>query len=393
MNDHIVAKPVADISANKKKLMIVTTVPDTFEFILESQPRFLNQYYQVVVVSSEQDRIRAFAKNEQVEFVAVDMARGISLFKDCLSILTMYRVLRAERPDVVHSYTPKAGMVCAIAGFMAQVPVRIHTFTGLIFPYCSGMKHRILKLIDALVCRLNTHIVPEGKGVLVDLQSICRKPMAVIGFGNIAGVDLNHFVADQPEVLEAAAALKTKYQLSDKKVFCFVGRLNHDKGIKELCQAFVQLDPSRHALLVVGALDRENPVDPATLHLLQQAPGICWLGFQSDVRIALAAADIFVLPSYREGFPNVVLQAAAMGKPALVTDVSGSNEIVEPGVNGWIVAPKNVTALFDQMNEISTLSDMELRDKGQAAMQLIHKRFDRKFYQVQLLKFYQGVLS
>lgn len=381
------------MSAAKKKLMIVTTVPDTFEFILESQPRFLNQYYQIVVVSSEQDRLSAFAKNEQVEFVAVDMARGISFFQDFRSILNMYRVLRAERPDLVHSYTPKAGMVCAIAGFLARVPVRIHTFTGLIFPYCSGIKHRILKLIDAMVCRLNTHIIPEGKGVLSDLASICHKPMSVIGFGNIAGVDLNHFVADQPEILEAAAGLKAKFDLHDKKVFCFVGRLNQDKGIKELCQAFVQLDPERHALLVVGALDTANPVDPATVQLLQQAPGIYWLGFQADVRIALATADIFVLPSYREGFPNVVLQAAAMGKPALVTNVSGSNEIVQHGVNGWIVEPKNVSALFVQMAEVSTIGEAELRAKGQTALQLIHERFDRKFYQMKLLKFYQGVLS
>jgi glycosyltransferase involved in cell wall biosynthesis len=380
-------------SAGRKKLLIVTTVPDTLEFILESQPQFLNQYYQVVVVSSEPVRLEAFAVKEGVSFVSVEMARGISMLKDVISVFKMYRVMRKQRPDVVHSYTPKAGMVCAIAGFLARVPVRIHTFTGLIFPYCSGLKHRVLKFIDTLVCCLNTHIVPEGKGVLADLTPICHKPMSVIGHGNIAGVDLTYFVANQPEVLAAAAALTAQYQLQDKQVFCFVGRLNRDKGIKELCQAFTQLNPEHHALLVVGGLDTENPVDDATVQLLQQAPSIHWLGFQADVRIALAAADVFVLPSYREGFPNVVLQAAAMAKPALVTNVSGSNEIVQHGFNGWIAAPKDAQALLEQLRDISQMSDTTLAEKGQNALRLVQERFDRKGYQVQLLKFYQGIVS
>jgi glycosyltransferase involved in cell wall biosynthesis len=229
--------------------------------------------------------------------------------------------------------------------------------------------------------------------VLADLTPICRKPMSVIGHGNIAGVDLTYFVADQPDVLTASAVLTAKYQLKDKKVFCFVGRLNRDKGIKELCQAFTQLDPNHHALLVVGGLDTEKPVDDATLQLLQHAPGIHWLGFQSDVRIALAASDVFVLPSYREGFPNVVLQAAAMAKPALVTNVSGSNEIVQHGFNGWIVPPKDASALLAQLRVISQMTDSMLSEHGQNALQRIQQRFDRKVYQVQLLKFYQGIFS
>lgn len=392
MTEFSLTQPVLPVATRPRKLMIVTTVPDTLEFILESQPLFLNTHYQVMVVSSEPQRLAAFAQKEGVRSVAVDMARGISPLRDILSIVRMWRVMRQEQPDVVHSYTPKAGMVCAIAGFLARVPVRIHTFTGLIFPYCTGVKRQLLKRIDALVCLLNTHIVPEGQGVKKDLTPICSKPLQVIGHGNIAGVDLRHFTPND-QVLAQAKALREQLQLHHKRVFCFVGRLNQDKGIQELIAAFCQLDPLHNALLVVGGLDQENPIEPNTVQQLKQNAGIHWLGFQSDVRIALAAADIFVLPSYREGFPNVVLQAAAMAKPALVTNVPGSNEIVEHGHNGWIVEPKNSAALFVQMNEIAQISDAELQQKGQNALQLVQARFDRRYYQGELLKFYQGILS
>lgn len=376
----------------KKKLLIVTTVPDTFEYILSSQPGFLNQHFHVTVVSSNPERLAKFAQSEDVDFAAVEMARGIAPLQDLQSIWNMAVLMRRLRPDVVHSYTPKAGMVCAIAGFIARVPVRIHTFTGLIFPTCRGLKQRLLKSIDWLVCRLNTNIVPEGQGVLSDLAPICRKPLKVIGNGNIAGIDLGYFDWQNQQVQSAAAELKAQYQLQNKKVFCFIGRLNVDKGLKELCQAFAQLDQAKTALLIVGGLDDEKPIDEATLQQIKQLSGIIWLGFQRDVRPALSAADVFVLPSYREGFPNVLLQACAMAKPSLVTNVSGSNEIIQQEVNGWIVPIKDVEALQMQMAGILQISNAELRQKGQNALQLVTERFERRSYQQHLLQFYQDHL-
>jgi len=377
----------------KKKLLIVTTVPDTFEYILMSQPRFLHQHFHVTVASSNPERLAKFAQIEGVDFATVEMARGIAPLRDLKSIWSMAALLLRLQPDVVHSYTPKAGMVCAIAGFITRVPVRIHTFTGLIFPTCRGLKQRLLKSIDWLVCRLNTHIVPEGQGVLSDLAPICRKPLKVIGNGNIAGIDLGYFDWQNQQVLSAAAELKAQYQLQDKKVFCFIGRLNVDKGLKELCQAFADLDQTKTALLIVGGLDDEKPIDEATLQQITQLSGIIWLGLQADVRPALSAADVFVLPSYREGFPNVLLQASAMAKPSIVTNVSGSNEIIQQDVNGWIVPIKNVHALQSQMAAVIQINNAELRQKGQNALKFVTERFERRSYQQHLLQFYQDILS
>lgn len=376
----------------KKKLLIVTTVPDTFEYILASQPGFLNQHFHVTVVSSNPERIAKFAHSEGVDFATVEMARGIAPLQDLKSIWKMVVLLKRMRPDIVHSYTPKAGMVCAIAGFIARVPVRIHTFTGLIFPTCRGFKQRLLKAIDSFVCKLNTNIVPEGQGVLSDLMPICQKPLKVIGSGNIAGIDLGYFDWQDQQVQTAAAELRQQYLLQDKKVFCFIGRLNADKGLKELCQAFAALDQTKAALLIVGGLDDEKPIDEVTQQQIKQLPGIIWLGFQADVRPALSVADVFVLPSYREGFPNVLLQAFAMATPSLVTNVSGSNEVVQQDVNGWIVPVKSAEALRFQMAGILQISDAELRQKGQNALQLVAARFERRSYQQHLLQFYQDIL-
>lgn len=227
----------------------------------------------------------------------------------------------------------------------------------------------------------------------MDLKPICNKPLAVIGSGNIAGIDLSYFDWQNQLVQQAAAELIQRYQLQDKKVFCFVGRLNVDKGLKELCQAFAALDQTKTALLIVGGLDDEKPIDAETLQCIKQLPGIVWLGFQADVRPALSAADVFVLPSYREGFPNVLLQAGAMAKPSVVTNVSGSNEIVQQDVNGWIVPVKDVQALQTQMAGISQINNAELRQKGQNALQFVTERFERRSYQQHLLQFYQDILS
>jgi glycosyltransferase involved in cell wall biosynthesis len=377
-----------------KKIVIVTTVPDTLELILNTQPAYLANFYAVTLISSDgRGRLKKLGLKENVETVSIEMARGINPLADVKSIFAMYRKLRKLRPDIVHSYTPKAGMVCAFAGFLARVPIRVHTFTGLIFPSCVGMKRWMLQTIDRLICCLNTHVVPEGEGVKTDLATICSKPLTVIGHGNIAGVDLDLFNWEDSLVLKAAEQLKRQFNLLERRVFCYVGRLNRDKGLKELCEAFLQCRDKNAALLIVGALDEENPIESQTLSLLTETAGIYWLGFQSDVRVALAAAEVFILPSYREGFPNVLLQAGAMAKPALVTDVSGSNEIVLHNCNGWIVPPRDAAALARQMLQIIEITDAQLVQKGQNALRIVSERFERRQYQARLLEYYQGILS
>jgi len=353
----------------RPKLLIVTTVPETLTTILKWQPRFLNTHFSVVLASSPDNKVSEVERNEGVPFYSVRMRRGISPLDDLLSILSMIRLLIAIKPTIIHSYTPKAGLVSMLAGFVCRVPIRIHTFTGLIFPTQSGWKKWMLVAIDKLICFCATRIVPEGHGVLSDLSKyrITSKPLQVIGAGNIAGVDTSFFDPSNQAVLSACSYLRQQLSIPESSfVFCFVGRLNRDKGIKELVLAFLKL-PESAVLLLVGGVDETAPIDYECQQVINGHPRIYALGFQSDIRPALKLSNVLVLPSYREGFPNVVLQAGAMCLPVIATDINGCNEVVRPGFNGWLVPVRDVGALADAMNAAIICAPSVLESMGNHA--------------------------
>ena len=372
------------------KILIVTTVPETLSTILANQPEYLSRFFSVYLASSKGVQSQSVISREGVPLYTVNMKRGISPVSDLFSIIRMCKLLLKLKPDIVHSYTPKAGMIAMISGMICRVPIRIHTFTGLIFPTQLGFKKKLLINIDRIICLSATKVVPEGEGVKKDLvlYGVTRKPLSVIGHGNIAGVDLNFFCPNIDSVLKKSQLLKLELCIpDDAHVFCYVGRLNKDKGLKELSKAFVCLPESVH-LIIVGGLDVENPVEAETLSLLQQHKRIHMLGFKDDIRYVLEASNALVLPSYREGFPNVVLQAGAMGKPAVVTDINGSNEIIEDGINGWLAKPRDANALHVAMYEVLSVSNERINSMGVVARSRVVERFERSAHWERMRFFY-----
>ena len=379
-------------SISKKKLVIITTVPETLASILKGQPRFLNQHFNISLISSPESGVQRLSSAEDVPVYSVAMKRGISPLRDVVSIIKMFFLFRRLKPDAIHSYTPKAGLVGMIAGALSGVPVRIHTFTGLIFPTQSGFKQKLLIWADRLMCLCATKVVPEGQGVKNDLSKfhITSKPMEVIGHGNIAGVDFEYFDIKKSSA-EGAILSQGLGIASDCFVFCYVGRLNKDKGVAELIAAFRML-PDTARLIVVGGVDHSAPVDSHTVHELERHSRIHWLGHQDDIRPALSACDALILPSYREGFPNVVLQSGAMGKCTIATNINGCNEIIEEGRNGWLVPPRQVEPLAAAMLKVMNLSEARLSEIGVYAHHRIATRFDQKEHWQQMLKFYNEEL-
>ena len=373
----------------KKKCIRISTIPLSLDVLLQGQLRMLSEHYEVVGVSSPGEELDKVAQREGIRTIAVPMERKISPFKDLVSLFRLIRLFHREKPWMVHSLTPKAGLLAMTAAWICRVPVRIHMFTGLVFPTTTGLKQKILMATDSITCACATNVLPEGKGVKKDLEHfrITSKPLQIIGNGNINGIDLEYFDRT-PEVLEQAE----KYRKEEVVTFCFVGRIVRDKGMNELVGAFQRLHqayPNTRLVLVGPFEEKLDPVLPETRQAIEQQAAIEWMGWQNDIRPFLAASEVFVFPSYREGFPNVVLQAGAMGLPSIVTDINGSSEIITEGVNGSIIPSQDEEALYKAMEKL--LDTEERRKLAQQARPQIANRYERKALWKELLKFYRSL--
>ena len=244
---------------------------------------------------------------------------------------------------------------------------------------------------DWLTCACATHVIPEGEGVKTDLLShgITHKPLKVLGYGNVRGIDLEHYARTE-EVMRNADKIRVK----DVFTFVFVGRIVKDKGINELVAAFKRLQakvPKTRLILVGEYEDSLDPITPEARKEIDDNPCILAVGKQKDVRPWLAASDALVFPSYREGFPNVVIEAGAMGMPSIVTDINGSREIIQDGVNGLIVPSKNEDALLKEMERL--VEDAALASYlASHARRLVASRYEQGYVKQCLLDFYRQII-
>ena len=376
------------------KIIRATTVPEslgTFCRGLLSELQELDGY-EVVALSSPGDVLDRVGKNEEVKTIAVPMERRMAPFKDLKSLWRLIRVFKREKPDMVHSMTPKAGLLCMMAAWICRVPVRVHTFTGLVFPTATGFTQKILIFTDRLTCACATHVIPEGEGVKSDLinYGITRKPLRVLGHGNVRGIDLKHYDRT-PEVMEIASGIRKGGVFT----FIFIGRIVRDKGINELVKAFARLNNEISAtrLILVGPYEQDlDPVLPETLAEIERNQAIEAVGSQKDVRPWLVASDALVFPSYREGFPNVVIEAGAMGLPSIVTDINGSREIVIEGENGTIIQPRDCEALYSAMKRM-ILNPETTREMAAKARGLVASRYEQGYVRQCLKDFYKEILG
>jgi glycosyltransferase involved in cell wall biosynthesis len=364
------------------KLIRTSTIATSLNCLLQGQLSFLKERYHVMAVSGEDSHLQEVRVREGVETISIEMQRNISLSKDAKSLWQLYWLFKKEKPLIVHSITPKAGLLTMVSGYLAGVPIRVHTFTGLIFPSKSGFVKQLLILMDKILCRCATAIYPEGQGVKDDLihYKITNKPLKVIANGNVNGIDIQHFNPDLFSKTENQL-LKASLKISaDDFVFIFVGRLVGDKGINELIVAFKKLSSEikNVKLLLVGSFEELfDPLLPETKKEILTNDTIRFVGFQKDVRPYFAISDSLVFPSYREGFPNVVMQAGAMGLPIVATNINGCNEIIIEGENGILFPVKNSNAVYNAMKKI--LSEDEFRIKlKQNARNMIASRYEQQ---------------
>ncbi len=374
-----------------KKIIRITTVSSTFR-LLTGQISFLNNYFEVICISSPGHHLADLEKNEGAQTMAVKIQRGLSPLDDIISVVKLYKVFKKENPWLVHSISPKAGLLAMMAAYFAGVENRVHTFTGLLFPTANGLKKRFLLTTDKLTCYFATHIIPEGFGVKNDLikHQITDKKLEVLGFGNINGIDLEYFKSTD-KILQEAKKIKDDLQIKNNDfLYVFVGRIVGDKGLNELIQSFCSINKINKSvkLILVGPFEGfQDPIKMDTKKLIDSNDSIFHVGYQKDVRPYLAASDVFVFPSYREGVPNSVIQACAMDLPCIVTDINGCNEIIENNVNGIIIPTKSIDSLENAMIKIYKDKEFYLKLKSETR-NFISRRYEQKFVWNKILEFY-----
>ena len=379
----------------KIKLIRITTVPISLQKLLQGQPQYMMQNgIEVVLASADGKEIPEIEKSTGLKVKILPLTRKITPLTDLKALWLTYKLIRKEKPDIVHTHTPKAGTIGMLAAKLAGVPIRMHTVAGLPLMVARGFKRKILNFVEKLTYSCATRVYPNSFGlkkIILDNKFLPEKKCKVIAKGSSNGIDTGYF---NPEHFSGKEKEKLRKELNinDRDVvFIFVGRLVGDKGINELVTAFNQLNEKhKHIkLLLVGPYENElDPLLPETIRELKHNKNIITTGFQQDVRPYFAISDVLVFPSYREGLPNVVLQAGAMGLPAIVTDINGSNEIIINGENGLIITVKSVEALEKAM--LKLLNEHQLRESmAEKARPIIENKYKREVVWQALLEEYR----
>lgn len=381
----------------KPKIFRLTTVPTSLKLLLKGQLHFMSKHgFEVVGISSKGQALREVREDEEVRTVELEMTRVISPMKDLKALFKFYNLCKKEKPLIVHSHTPKAGIVGMLGAKLAGVPIRLHTVAGLPLMETTGIKRKVLQAVEKLTYYCATSVYPNSTGLydfILQNNFTSKKKLKIIANGSSNGINTSFF---SPEQVSDNQKIELKQKLGihpSDFVFIFIGRLVHDKGVDELVESFVQLNNAKTKLLLVGRQEKElDPLKRQTLEHMNNNKNIIEVGFQKDIRPYFAISDCLVFPSYREGFPNVVMQAGAMGIPSIVSNINGCNEIIIEKENGLFIPAKNTEKLQATMENV--LKNKELLDKlRQNSRRLIVERYQQKIFWNALLKEYQEHLA
>ena len=378
----------------RDKLLRVTTVDISLDLLLHGQLQFLNQYYDVVGVAADTGVLQAVGTREGVRVVNVPMRRKIALWQDLVSLWRLIHLFWKEKPYIVHANTPKGSLLSMLAAKLCRVPHRLYTITGLRYESVQGIQRLILMNMERIACWCATKVIPEGSGVKQTLMRhrITGKTLKVIHYGNINGIDTEHFsIAACPTT---RAEMRQKLGLhAGEFTFVFVGRMVRDKGITELVEAIHLLRQRKLScrLLLIGWFEQKlSPLPDSCEMFLRTDSSVILAGKQDDIRPYLLAADAFVFPSYREGFPRGPMEAGAMGLPSIVSRVNGCREIIVDGVNGLQVSPRNAVELAEAMAYFLT-HPAEVEIMASKAREMIQSRYEQADVWNKLLQMYRNL--
>ena len=383
----------------KQKIIRITTVPISLKYLIKGQMRFMSKNgFDVTMISAGGEEIKEVIKNEECRHIILPLTRKITPIQDIKAVIKLLIYLKKEKPSIVHTHTPKAGIVGMLTSYLAGVPIRLHTVAGLPLMETRGLKRFILNFVEKLTYKCSTKVYPNSYGlkkIILKHRFTSQNKLKVIGNGSSNGIDTSYF---DPKLfsIEENTALKTNLGIKKTDfVFIFVGRIVSDKGINELVEAFdkISLINENIKLLLVGPFEDDlDPLQKKTKLSINNNENIILAGYQNDVRSYFSISNCLVFPSYREGFPNVVMQAGAMKLPCIVSDINGCNEIIENNTNGLVIKVKSVNSIYNAMIKITSdkLLFNRLRLNSRDSIKI---KYEREVYWGLLLKEYKYVLN
>lgn len=369
-----------------KKIIIITTVPMSLATLVKGQAKYLSQFYNVKLITSRSSVNNDISRYEGVEVKSIDMTRKITPFQDLKALCQIFIYLRKEKPDIVYTFTPKAGLLGMIASYFARVPVRIHNIVGMPLMEASGKKLVLLEFIEKLTYFFSTKLLCNSFGLKEYINmNLTSKNITVVGQGSINGVDTEFF--KNIKSIDQQKQIRSIYNIKENDfVITFVGRIVKDKGINELVESFVKLKNKYKnlKLLLVGDYEANlNPIKEENKKLINSLSDIISVGFQDDIRDFLSITDIFVLPSYREGLPNSLIEAGSFGIPLLATNINGCNEIIIKNKTGLLVEKKDMESLKNGIELLLTNDTLFKTIKSHVRDSMI-ERYNQTYFLEQL---------
>ncbi len=376
---------------NKPKIFFVATVEFAINAFLFCHLKSLSKYFDITVIVNTNNPLFLKKQGLNIRVISLDISRKINFLKDLLCLVKLLLILSKERPTSIQSITPKAGLLSMLAGFFTAIPLRIHTFTGQVWVNKTGFKKLFFKLMDKLIGNLSTVNLIDSfsqRDFLISQNIFSSKKAIVFGSGSVSGVNLNKFKFSK----KIYSKVRNQLSIPDNAfVFIYLGRLNRDKGVLDLASAFAKIQHKKAFLLIVGP-DEGDFVREIKIINAHKFSQLRFVGFTSKPENFLAASDVLCLPSYREGFGNVIIEAAAIGIPAIASNIYGISDAILNKQTGLLHSPKDIGAIFRAMKYFINNPKI-VQSYGRSAKERVSNEFDAKVMTKYWLDFYISIFE
>lgn len=384
---------------NNIKLIRITTVPMALRYLLPGQMHFMaNNGFDVLMISADGKELAEVIEKEQCRHIVVPMTRKITPLQDIKCLFHLIKIFRKEKPDIVHSHTPKAGLLGMLAAKLSGVKVRIHTVAGLPLMVEKGFKYQLLKFIEKLTYAAAGHVWPNSNSLLQFIlkNKLCKtSKLKIIAKGSTNGIQLDRFKKENldPKIIDE---IKTQINYSQQNRYLLsIGRLVVDKGITELVHVFTQLQKTNGDLILILAGEYETTLDPLpeeTLQEIEVNPSIIHIHWTTQVEYYMHLADFFIFPSHREGFPNVLLQSGAMGLPIICSHITGNIDIVTNNETGLIFDKGNEQQMLSLLN-YALLHPQHMQSMAKKLQQEIKENYPQENIWQKMLEAYKSLVN